>query len=83
MKQVFANHSEEKEILPLTTHKIAEAQKADDKLKRNAVLDKELEVSLVEDTHLVCKDGRMIIPKPLQWHTMVPPLPAASITHWS
>jgi hypothetical protein len=30
---VFANHSEEEEIFPLTTPEIAEAQKADVKLK--------------------------------------------------
>jgi hypothetical protein len=51
---VFANHSEEEEIFPLTTPEIAEAQKADGKLKHcfrhNAVLDKGLEVRLVDDT---------------------------------
>ncbi len=31
--QVFANRSKEEEIFPLTTQEIAEAQKADDKLK--------------------------------------------------
>jgi hypothetical protein len=30
---VFANHSKEEEIFPLTTPEIAKAQKADDKLK--------------------------------------------------
>jgi hypothetical protein len=54
----------------LTPPEIAEAQKADSKLKhyskRNAVLDKGLDVRLVDNTHLVCKDGRMIFPKPLQ-----------------
>jgi hypothetical protein len=70
LNQVFANCSEEEEIFPLTTQEIAEAQKAIDKLKHcfkhNAVLDKGLEVSLVDNTYVVCKDGRMIIPKPLQ-----------------
>jgi hypothetical protein len=41
---VFANHSKEEEIFPLTTPEIAEAQKADSKLKdcfwRNALIDK-------------------------------------------
>jgi hypothetical protein len=45
---VFANRSKEEEIFPLTTSEIAEAQKADVKLKncfrQNTVLDKELEV---------------------------------------
>jgi hypothetical protein len=66
---VFANHSKEEEIFPLTTPEIAEAQNADIKLKhcfrRNAVLDKGLEVKLVDDTYVVCKDGKMIISKPL------------------
>jgi hypothetical protein len=67
---VFANRSKEGEIFPLTTPEIAEAQKANVKLKHcfrhNAVLDKGLEVRLVADTYMVCKDGEMIIPKLLQ-----------------
>ncbi len=71
---MFANCSKGEEIFPLTTPEIAEAQKANVKLKHcfrcNAavVLDKGLEVTLVvvEDTYVVCKDGKMIIPKPLQ-----------------
>jgi hypothetical protein len=72
---VFANRSEEGEIFPLTTPEIAEAQKADSKLehcfRRNAVIDKGLEVRLVDDTYVVCKDGKMIIPKPLQRRTVL------------
>jgi hypothetical protein len=64
---VFTNHSKEEEIFPLTTPEIAEAQKADVKLKHcfrhNTV---GLEVRLIDDTYVVCKNGRMIIPKPLQ-----------------
>jgi hypothetical protein len=67
---VFANRSKEEEIFPLTTPEIAEAQTANSKLKHcfkcYAVLDKGLDVRLVEDRYVVCKDGRMIIPKPLQ-----------------
>jgi hypothetical protein len=67
---VFENCSKEEEIFPLTTTEIVDAQKADSKLKHcfkhNAVLDKGLDVRLVDDTYVVCKDGRMIIPKPLQ-----------------
>jgi hypothetical protein len=66
---VFANHSREEEIFPLTTPEIVEAQKANSKLKhffkRNAVLGKGLDVRLVDDMYIVCKDGRMIIPEPL------------------
>jgi hypothetical protein len=67
---VFANRSKEEENFPLTTPEIAEAQKTDVKLKhcfrRNAVLDKGLEVRIIDDTYLACKDGKMISPKPLQ-----------------
>ncbi len=69
LNELFSNCSEEEEIFPLTTPEIAEAQKADVKLKHcfrcNAVLDKGLEVRLVDNTCVVCKDGKMIIPKPL------------------
>jgi hypothetical protein len=72
---VFANHSKEEEIFPLTTPEIAEAQKVDSKLKhcfrRNAVIDDGLEVRLVDNTYMVCKDGKMIIPKPLQRRTVL------------
>jgi hypothetical protein len=67
---VFANRSKEEEIFPLTTPEIAEAQKAAAKLKHcfrcNTVLDKGLEVRLIDDTYVVCKGGNMIIPKPLE-----------------
>ncbi len=53
MNQVFANHSEEDEIYPLTVKEIVEAQKADSKLKHlfksNAVLDKGIELRHVSD----------------------------------
>jgi hypothetical protein len=74
LNKVFANRSKEEEIFPLTTPEIAEAQKADSKLKHcfrhNAVIDKGLEVRLVDDTYVVCKDGKMIISKPLQRHAV-------------
>ncbi len=70
LNKVFANCSKEEEIFPLTTPEIAEAQKANVKLKHcfgpNAVLDTELEVRLVDNMYVVCKDGKMIIPKLLQ-----------------
>jgi len=51
MNHVFANHSEEDEIYPLTVKEFLEALKADTTLKhffkRNAVLDKGLELQLV------------------------------------
>jgi hypothetical protein len=70
MNQVFANCSEEDEIYPLTVKEIVEAQKADTNLKHlfksNAVLDKELELQLIENKSCICNKGRLIIPKPLQ-----------------
>jgi hypothetical protein len=70
MNNMFANHSEEDEIYPLTTEEIAEAQREDASLKHlfkcNAVIDQGLEIKLIENTACVCKDGRLVIPKPLQ-----------------
>jgi hypothetical protein len=75
LNQVFANHSKEEDIFPFTTKEIAKAQKADKKIKHcfksNTVLDKGLEVSLIDNTYVVCKNGRMIIPKPLQRCTVL------------
>ncbi len=77
MNKVFANCSEEGKIYPLTTAKIAEAQQANATLKHlfkhNAVIDKGLEIKLIENTTCVCKDGQLVFPKPLQvrsvkWH---------------
>ncbi len=70
MNEVFANSSEEDEIYPLTTVEIVAAQRADATLKHlfkcNAVIDQGLEIKLIENTTCVCKDGQLVIPKPLQ-----------------
>jgi hypothetical protein len=70
LSAVFANCSKEDDIYPLTTVEIAEAQRADASIKhlfkRNAVFDKGSEVKLIENTLCVCKEGRLVIPKPLQ-----------------
>jgi hypothetical protein len=70
MNEVFANCSKEDKIYSLTTEDIAEAQRADASLKclfkRNAVIDQGLEIKLIENTTCVCKDGQLVIPKPLQ-----------------
>jgi hypothetical protein len=75
LNKVFANCSKEEEIFPLITPEIAEAQKADSKLKHcfrpKAVLDKGLDVRLVDNSYVVCKNGRMIIRKPLQRHAVL------------
>ncbi len=66
LNQVFANRSEGDKIYPLTVAEVAEAQKADAELKhcfkRNTVIDKGLEIKLVESTKCVCKEGRLVIP---------------------
>ncbi len=70
MNEVFANCREEDEIYPLTTVEIAAAQRADASLKhlfkRNSVIDQGLEIKLIENTTCFCKDGWLVIPKPLQ-----------------
>jgi hypothetical protein len=70
MNEVFANHSDENKISSLTTGEIAAAQRVDaslkDLFKRNAVIDQGLEIKLIENMTYVCKDGQLVIPKPLQ-----------------
>jgi hypothetical protein len=72
--EVLVNFSEEDEIYPLTTREIAEAQQADASLKHlfkhNSVIDQGLEIKLIENTTCVCKDGQLVIPKPLQVHAV-------------
>jgi hypothetical protein len=67
--EVFINCSDEDKIYPLTTVEIAAAQQADASLKhlfkRNAVIDQGLEIKLIENTACVCKEGWLVIPKPL------------------
>ncbi len=74
MNEVFENGRDEDKIYPLTTVEIAAAQQADASLKHlfkhNAVIDQELEIKLIENTTCVCKDGRLVIPKPLQVHAV-------------
>jgi hypothetical protein len=63
----FANHGEEEEIYPLTTIEIAEAQRKDQELKvyykKNARMPKkDMCLQLLEDTKVLCKKGKLIIP---------------------
>jgi hypothetical protein len=67
----FASHREEDEIYPITTIKIAEAQRKDQELKayfkKNARMPKkDICLQLVEDTKMLCKNGKLIIPASLQ-----------------
>eukprot|EP00804_Cyclotella_cryptica_P023907 CCRYP_010041-RA/>CCRYP_010041-RA protein AED:0.42 eAED:0.42 QI:0/-1/0/1/-1/1/1/0/279 len=61
MNQVFANQNEEDSIYPLTTREIAEAQQED-----KSLLNKGYSTHLVENLNVLCKDGKMVIPKSLQ-----------------
>jgi hypothetical protein len=67
---VFANRSEEEEIYPLTAQEVADAQGVDATIKHcfksNHVFDKDFDIRLVDKTSVVCKNGRMVINKPLQ-----------------
>eukprot|EP00804_Cyclotella_cryptica_P003901 CCRYP_015772-RA/>CCRYP_015772-RA protein AED:0.38 eAED:0.38 QI:0/0/0/1/0/0/3/0/296 len=62
---VFANRSDEDVIYPLTVKEIVQAQTTDATLQKLSRHDK-YSTQLVEDTHLLCKDGKMVIPKALQ-----------------
>jgi len=65
MNFVFANSSEDDAIYPLTVPEIAEAQK-DDKELDNLAKKKEFSYLLVDNEKVLCRDGKLVIPKPLQ-----------------
>jgi hypothetical protein len=62
---VFANCSEENAVYPITVWEIVESQSADSRMGR---LKNQLGyvVQLVENMMILCKDGKLIIPKDLQ-----------------
>jgi hypothetical protein len=74
MNAVFANCSEDKEIYPLTTHEIADAQRTDATykhlFKHNAVIDEGLEIKVIENTICVCKEGQLVIPIIITYSTL-------------
>jgi hypothetical protein len=51
--------------------------------KRNAVIDQGLEINFIENTTCVCKDGQLVIPKPLQVRAVKWYHPTAPWTHTS
>jgi hypothetical protein len=65
INMVFAILSEEDVIYPLTVKEIALAQKDDAVLKKLSKTDK-YSTQSVENTQVICKDGKMVIPKVLQ-----------------
>jgi hypothetical protein len=65
MNPVFANQDDEEATYPLTTREIAEAQKHDIELK--TMTDKYgYTTQLVENTNVLCKNGKIVIPTNLQ-----------------
>jgi hypothetical protein len=68
---VFGTHGEEDEIYSLTTIEIAEAQRKDPELKvnfkKNAIKPKDdVRFHLIEDTKVLCKNDKLIIPASLR-----------------
>jgi hypothetical protein len=86
----FANHGEEDETYPLTAIEIAEAQRKDQELKiyckKNARMPKKnMCLQLIEDTKVLCKNGKLIIPASLQHRVVVGTTTTSStlVTHVS
>ena len=69
MNSVFANRSEEEEIFPLTVKEIAEAQGLDKLFKASAIKEK-YNKTLIENTPVFCKNGKLVIPRSLQHHAV-------------
>ena len=65
MNIVFANCSKKDVIYPLTVKEIAQAQEDNSVRKKLSKTDK-CSTQLVEDIQVLCKDGKMVIPKVLQ-----------------
>jgi len=69
MNHVFANLSKDDEIYPLTVKEIAEEQRKDISLcaLHN---DEDYKVLLIENTKVLCKGGKLVIPKSFQARTV-------------
>ncbi len=68
---MFAHHEEEDEIYPLTLTEIADAQHKDRELKvyfkKHAKMpQKDIGLHLIEDTKVLCKNGKLMIPTSLR-----------------
>ena len=62
---MFATHSDEEEIFPLTISEIVEEQLKDKALQQQKVTSR-WEENLIENTYVLCKEGKLVIPKTLQ-----------------
>jgi hypothetical protein len=67
MNLVFTNFNEADVIYPLTIQEIAQGQKLDASLK---TLNDQYSTQVVENTEVLCKDGKMVIPADLQHHSV-------------
>ena len=65
MNHVFANRSDDEEIFPITVKEIAEAQ-CKDKAILKLCEEEKFKTLLIENTEVLCKDGKLVIPKSLQ-----------------
>ncbi len=68
---MFAHHKEEDKIYPLTLTEIADAQRKDQELKIYYKKDpkmpqKDICIHLIEDTKVLCKNGKLITPTSLR-----------------
>ena len=65
MNHVFANCSDNEEIFPITIQQIAEEQHKDKSICA-LCKDEKFTPLLIENTEVLCRDGKMVIPKSLQ-----------------
>jgi hypothetical protein len=68
---VFAHHEEEEKVYPLTLTEIADAQRKDRELKvyfkkHTKMPQKDIGLHLIEDTKVLCKNGKVMIPTSLR-----------------
>jgi hypothetical protein len=68
---VFAHCKEEEKIYTLTLPEIADAQRKNQELKayfkKNAIMPhKDMVIQLIEDTKVLCKNGKLMIPTSLR-----------------
>ena len=77
LNHVFTNccNEEEEEIYLLTAQEASYAQRVNATIKhffkRNHVFDKDFDIRLVDEISVVCENGRMVIPNPLQRHAIL------------
>jgi hypothetical protein len=72
---VFAHHKEEEKIYPLALTEIADAQRKDQELnvylKNITKMPQKDSLHLIEDTKVLCKNGKIIIPTSLRHRAII------------